>query len=738
MYLLITVGSVFLGKKIETPGLQARHGEGRHGAGAGSRSRSALAGHGAHRHRRVRRAGHVRAGDGVPDRRSSSTTSSTGSTCRPSGRCRAEHATATATRDRPPCTRQHGTSQAPMTRPRLRAVLRPVQAAHRARDRLHRARGRSRSRPGRRCRGVADRAARAGGDAGLGRGRRVQPVRRARPRRAHGAHAPPRVRHRPAHRRARAGSRPIGADAGARRRRAGRASRSTRWPRSTRSSARSSTASSTRSWLKRRTWLNIVIGGLAGSFAVLAGAAAVDAGRARRRCRSRSPWCCSCGRRRISGASRSPSATTTRPPACRCCRWSSATPAPRARCSPAPRARRRVARPARSSAWAGSTLAGAVGGGALLPADAARGSRSRRTARAARWSVSTPRSIQLSLLLVARDRGRGAACAEPAPRHRSPTALLLAAARRPRRCPRSPAAVRAGAAAPARRSTRARRSRRSQRAIGTPVGDYALTDGDGTPRAARRSTAASRCSCRSSTPAARRSARRRRNSSAAPSREARARARRRTLSTSSPSASTCRSTRPTAMREFARTAGHRPPRLGLPRRRRRRRSTPSRATWASLRCRPPRGFDHLTQVTIVDARRPRVPRRSTARSSSCRCSSAPLKELVTGAPAPGARPRRPRSSACASCAPSTIRARGKYRLNYGAVHRDLRGPRRSSVATLGYLTARMATARPTADASRPDLARTPQRVPLHRSWPAHACSASAWQTTRRAARPAPC
>jgi protoheme IX farnesyltransferase len=29
-------------------------------------------------------------------------------------------------------------------------------------------------------------------------------------------------------------------------------------------------------WLKRRTWLNIVVGGLAGSFAVLAGAAAVD------------------------------------------------------------------------------------------------------------------------------------------------------------------------------------------------------------------------------------------------------------------------------------------------------------------------------------------------------------------------------------------------------------------------------------------------------------------------------
>jgi protoheme IX farnesyltransferase len=31
-------------------------------------------------------------------------------------------------------------------------------------------------------------------------------------------------------------------------------------------------------WLKRRTWMNIVVGGLAGTFAVLAGAAAVDPG----------------------------------------------------------------------------------------------------------------------------------------------------------------------------------------------------------------------------------------------------------------------------------------------------------------------------------------------------------------------------------------------------------------------------------------------------------------------------
>ena len=52
--------------------------------------------------------------------------------------------------------------------------------------------------------------------------------------------------------------------------------------------------------------------------------------------RSRSRWCCFCGRRRISGASRSPSARTTRQPACRCCRWWWATHAPRARCSPAP------------------------------------------------------------------------------------------------------------------------------------------------------------------------------------------------------------------------------------------------------------------------------------------------------------------------------------------------------------------------------------------------------------------
>ena len=73
-------------------------------------------------------------------------------------------------------------------------------------------------------------------------------------------------------------------------------------------------------WLKRRSAWNIVVGGLAGSFAVLAGGGRRRSG-ARARCRCCWRWCCSCGRRRISGAWRSPTARTTRPPACRCCRW---------------------------------------------------------------------------------------------------------------------------------------------------------------------------------------------------------------------------------------------------------------------------------------------------------------------------------------------------------------------------------------------------------------------------------
>ena len=72
-------------------------------------------------------------------------------------------------------------------------------------------------------------------------------------------------------------------------------------------------------WLKRRSWSNIVIGGLAGSFAVLAGAAAVDPEFA--------PvplilavvlflWTPP-----HFGASRARCTRTMPRPACRCCRW---------------------------------------------------------------------------------------------------------------------------------------------------------------------------------------------------------------------------------------------------------------------------------------------------------------------------------------------------------------------------------------------------------------------------------
>jgi protoheme IX farnesyltransferase len=87
-------------------------------------------------------------------------------------------------------------------------------------------------------------------------------------------------------------------------------------------------------WLKRRTWLNIVFGGLAGSWAVLAGATAADPHSAP--CRWRWHWSSFCGRRRISGAWRSLSVTTTPPPACRCCRSSSATSKRQTRSSSAP------------------------------------------------------------------------------------------------------------------------------------------------------------------------------------------------------------------------------------------------------------------------------------------------------------------------------------------------------------------------------------------------------------------
>lgn len=72
-------------------------------------------------------------------------------------------------------------------------------------------------------------------------------------------------------------------------------------------------------WLKRRTSWNIVVGGLAGSFAVLAGAAAVDTTDRSGR-RAFLPPCCSCGPRRISGASPQPRRTTILQPVSRCSR----------------------------------------------------------------------------------------------------------------------------------------------------------------------------------------------------------------------------------------------------------------------------------------------------------------------------------------------------------------------------------------------------------------------------------
>ena len=71
-------------------------------------------------------------------------------------------------------------------------------------------------------------------------------------------------------------------------------------------------------WLKKRTWMNIVVGGLAGSFAVMAGAAATDATLAP------APLILAivlfCGRRRIFGRSHLRARKITRGPASRCYR----------------------------------------------------------------------------------------------------------------------------------------------------------------------------------------------------------------------------------------------------------------------------------------------------------------------------------------------------------------------------------------------------------------------------------
>ena len=155
----------------------------------------------------------------------------------------------------------------------VRLLLRPVQAPDRARHRLHRASPASRSRPGRRCpagRSLALALAVTLASAAAGA---FNQYRRARSRRADGAHPPPRLRDRPAHCRSRAGSLPSSRSAPP----------ASRWPRvavNPPAALYTFLGAFTYGvvytvWLKRRTWWNIVIGGLAGSFAVLAGAAAV-------------------------------------------------------------------------------------------------------------------------------------------------------------------------------------------------------------------------------------------------------------------------------------------------------------------------------------------------------------------------------------------------------------------------------------------------------------------------------
>ncbi len=203
--------------------------------------------------------------------------------------------------------------------PRWRVVLERVQAAHRRADHAHRARPAWRSRPARRRRRWQVLRAGAGGAGGLGQRRRLQPVRRGRQRPPDAAHPRPRLRQRRAARRpglagwssSRCWRLPVGAawvastalggavhvprrlhlrgglHPGPEARAPGPTSSSAAWP------------AASRCWPARR-----------------------RSTRRSARCRCCWRWCCSCGRRRISGAWRSPTAPTTPPPACRCCRWS--------------------------------------------------------------------------------------------------------------------------------------------------------------------------------------------------------------------------------------------------------------------------------------------------------------------------------------------------------------------------------------------------------------------------------
>ncbi len=252
-------------------------------------------------------------------------------------------------------------------------------------------------------------------------------------------------------------------------------------------------------WLKRRSTWNIVVGGLAGSFAVLAGAAAVDP--RRRWCRPCWRSCCSCGRRRISGASRPPRATTMPRPACRCCRWWPGACLDHAPFSPI-RSRWSRSRWCRSGTAQGLLygLGAGIGGGYLrleehraLP---------RPDQKRMRWPISSLRccSSRCSIAGALLDERRRVAGHD---------------ARRARRCGRgvlacssSGSAVTAAAANVARLDPR-RAIERSEQAIGRTLGNYTLTDSTGARRSRCATIAASRWSSASSIRPAARFARRR-------------------------------------------------------------------------------------------------------------------------------------------------------------------------------------------------------------------------------------
>ncbi len=66
----------------------------------------------------------------------------------------------------------------------------------------------------------------------------------------------------------------------------------------------------------------------------------------------------------------------------------------------------------------------------------------------------------------------------------------------------------------------------------------------------------------------------------------------------------------------------------------------------------PKGYDHLIQVTLLDAQG-RVYRQIYGDSFELPMLVVPMKDLVTGTPTPSIT-SRPSRSVCASCAPSTI------------------------------------------------------------------------------------